>query len=305
MGTSIRRSTLILPVNIPHFVEKAYQRGADGVLLDLEDSVPPQEKESARRLVKDSIPVAARGGAEVFVRVNKAPDLLEQDLEASVHSGLDGITFPKTESAEEVHNLLRQVESLEKKRGLTPGHIAIALIIETPRGVLNIGAIASASPRVKFMSVGPEDYCLELGVEPSPDGMELFYAVSRMVVTAKANGIRPMGLLGSIGGFRDLVKYEEAAKRGRQLGCEGASGIHPDQIKVLNRVFSPDPEKVEQARRAAEAFEEGLKRGTASVNVDGKMVDVPVYNRARLILERAKAVEEVERRKAEALRRLK
>ena len=95
MGTSIRRSTLILPVNIPHFVEKAYQRGADGVLLDLEDSVPPQEKESARRLIKDSIPVAARGGAEVFVRVNKAPDLLEEDLAASVHPGLDGITFPK------------------------------------------------------------------------------------------------------------------------------------------------------------------------------------------------------------------
>jgi citrate lyase subunit beta/citryl-CoA lyase len=240
----------------------------------------------------------------VFVRVNNHPDLLAKDLSASIHPGLDGISLPKTESAGDVLSLVRQVEQLERERGLSPGHIALGLIIENPRGVLNMEEIAAASPRVKFMSVGPEDYCLELGVEPSPEGIELFYAVSRMVVAAKANGVRPMGLLGSIGGFRDLARFEQAASRARQLGCEGASGIHPDQIQILNRIFSPDPEKVEQARRAAEAFEEGLKRGTASVNVDGKMVDYPVYNRARLILERAKAVEKVERRKAEALQRL-
>lgn len=114
-----------------------------------------------------------------------------------------------------------------------------------------------------------------------------------------------MGLLGSVGGFGDLEGFERAASRARQLGCEGASCIHPAQVEVLNRVFSPDPAKVEYARRAVKAFEEGLNRGTASVNLDGKMVDIPVYNRARLILERAEAIAEVERRKTEALARLR
>jgi citrate lyase subunit beta/citryl-CoA lyase len=111
--------------------------------------------------------------------------------------------------------------------------------------------------------------------------------------------------LGSIGEFRDLQKFERAASRARQMGCEGASCIHPDQVQVLNRVFSPDPGKVEYARRVVEAFAEGLKRGTASVNVDGQMVDIPVYNRAQLILHRVEAILEVERRKAEALARLR
>jgi citrate lyase subunit beta/citryl-CoA lyase len=111
-----------------------------------------------------------------------------------------------------------------------------------------------------------------------------------------------MGLLGSIAEFRDLQGFEHAAARARQLGCEGASCIHPDQVPVLNRVFSPPPEN---ARRAVEVFEEGVRRGTASVNLDGKMVDIRVYNRSKRILQRAEAIAAVERRKAEALARLK
>src|SRR4030042_3274432 len=178
MNRMIRRSTLILPVNIPRFVEKAYQRGADAILLDLEDAVPPAEKENARKLIKDSISLAARGGAEVGVRINKDPAWLPLDVEASVYPGLDGITLPKTESAEEVRNLEKMVEDLERKRGIQPGHIEFSILIETPRGLLNATEIATASPRIESMSIGPEDYCLELGVEPSPDGTEIFYAVS-------------------------------------------------------------------------------------------------------------------------------
>jgi len=305
MKVRIRRSTLILPVNIPRFVEKAYLRGADAVMLDLEDAVPPGEKESARKLIKDCIPLTARGGAEVFVRINNDPRLLPEDVEASIHPGLDGIVLPKGESAEEVRQLAARVKMLEEARGMEMGTIEISVLIESPLGLLKAMEIASASHRVESMSVGSEDYCLQLGVEPSSDGIEIFYAVSRMVTVCKSAGIRPMGLLGSVGGFRDLEGFQRAAFRARQLGCEGASCIHPDQVEVLNRVFSPEPAKVEYARRAVEAFEEGLKRGTASVNLDGKMVDIPVYNRARLILERAEAIAEVERRKAGALARFR
>jgi citrate lyase subunit beta/citryl-CoA lyase len=304
MARMIRRSTLILPVNIPRFVEKAYQRGADAILLDLEDAVPLAEKENARRLVKDSLALAAKGGAEVGVRINKDPSMFLKDLEASVYPGLDGITLPKAESAEEVRNLESQIEKLERQRGMKPGHVQISILVETPKGLLKAQEIATASPRIESMFIGPEDYCLELGVEPSPDGTEIFYPLSYIVIVCKPVGVRPMGLVGSIAGFRDLEAFERAVARARQIGCEGASCIHPDQVAVINRVYTPAPEKVEFARRAVEAFEEGLRKGTASVSLDGKMMDLPVYNRAKLVIGRAEAIAAVEKRKAEALAKI-
>lgn len=300
----VRRSTLILPVNVPRFVEKAHLRDADAVMLDLEDAVPPPEKASARRLVREAIPRVARGGAEVFVRVNHDSSHLGEDLAASVWPGLDGICLPKTESAGEIERLEAQVADLERRRGIAPGRIELTVIIETPRGVLNAQAIAEAGGRVRSVSLGPEDYCLALGVEPSPDGAELQYALSKVVTVCTAAGIAAMGLLGSIAGFRDVGAFERAASRARDLGCVGASCIHPDQVAILNRVFSPPPAKVAQARKVAEAFEAGLGSGTASVSVDGAMVDTPVYRRAKHTLDQAAAVAEVEQRKAVALARL-
>jgi citrate lyase subunit beta / citryl-CoA lyase len=298
-----RRSSLILPVNVPRFVEKAYTRGADAVVLDLEDSVPAQEKAAARRLVRDALALAGRGGAEVLVRVNNDPALLADDLEAAVHPGLDGLAIPKAESVAQVREIAARIGALERARGLAAGHLRLSLAVETPRGLLAVEEIAQASERIATMSVGVEDYCLELGVEPSADGLELLYPVARLVTVCKAVGVQATGLAGSIAGFRDLATFERAAVRARQLGCEGAGCIHPDQVTVLNRVFTPDPARVAHARRVVEAFEEGVRRGTASVDVDGAMVDVPVYRRAQVLLARARLVEETERRKAEALAR--
>jgi citrate lyase subunit beta/citryl-CoA lyase len=298
-----RRSSLILPVNVPRFVEKAYARGADAIVLDLEDSVPTQEKASARKLVPGSLAVAGRGGAEVLVRVNNDPGLLAGDIDAAVHPGLDGLSIPKAESAAQIEAIVAQIERLEHARGVPSGHVRLSLAIETPRGFLALEEIARSSDRIATMSIGVEDYCLELGVEPSADGMELLYPVAHLVTVCKVVGIQPTGLVGSIAGFRDLAVFEGAAQRARQLGCEGAGCIHPDQVVVLNRVFTPDPAKVEYARRVVEAFEDGVRRGTASVNLDGKMVDVPVYKRAQVVLARARVVAETERRKAEALAR--
>ena len=298
-----RRSSLILPVNVPRFVEKAYARGADAIVLDLEDSVPAKEKASARALVRDSLAVAGRGGAEVLVRVNNEPALLGDDIDGAVHPGLDGLSIPKAESAAQIRDIVARVERLERERGVTPGHVRLSLAIETPRGLLAVEEIARSSDRIATMSIGVEDYCMELGVEPSADGLELMYPVARLVTVCKAVGVQPTGLVGSIAGFRDLATFEGAAVRARQLGCEGAGCIHPDQVTVLNRVFTPDPAKVEHARRVVEAFEAGVRRGTASVNLDGKMVDVPVYKRAQVVMARARLVAETERRKAEALGR--
>ena len=305
MTTFARRSSLILPVNQPRFVERAYTRDADAIVLDLEDSVPGGEKDNARKLVRDAIPVAARGGAEVAVRVNNEHGLLDADVDAAIHPGLDNLSIPKAESAEQIRDLAARVERLERARGLTLGHVRFTLALETPVGLLAARELATASPRVRSMSVGVEDYCLALGVEPSADGTELLFAVSYVVTVCKAAGIEATGLVGSIAGFRDLATFEGAAQRARQLGCEGAGCIHPDQVTVLNRVFTPDPAKAEYARRAVEAFEDGVRKGTASVNLDGKMVDVPVYKRALVILERARAVEATEQRKAAALAKVR
>jgi citrate lyase subunit beta / citryl-CoA lyase len=263
-----RRSSLILPVNQPRFVEKAYTRGA-----------------------------------EVLVRVNNEPALLADDIDGAVHPGLDGLSIPKVESAAQVHAIVLQIDRLERTRGLPPKHLRLSLALETPRGLLAVDEIARASDRIATMSIGVEDYCLELGVEPSADGLELLYPVARLVTVCKAVGVQATGLVGSIAGFRDLATFEGAAQRARQLGCEGAGCIHPDQVTVLNRVFTPDPAKVEYARRVVEAYEDGVRRGTASVNLDGKMVDVPVYKRAQVVLARARVVAETERRKADALGR--
>jgi citrate lyase subunit beta/citryl-CoA lyase len=281
-----RRSSLILPVNVPKFVERAHLRGADAVVLDLEDAVPMAEKEHARRLVAGALHLVGRGGAEVLVRVNNDAAMLAEDPDAAVHPGLDGVSFPKAESADQIGALAARIETLERTRGMPPGHVRLSVAIESPRGLLAAREIAVASERIVTM------------------GTELLYAVSTVVTIAKAVGIQSTGLLGSIAGFRDIAAFEAAAVRARQFGCERAGCIHPDQVVVLNRVFSPDPAKVEYAERVVAAFEDGVRRGTASVDLDGKMVDIPVYKRALVILARARAVAETERRKTDALARL-
>ena len=301
METRLQRSLLILPVNVPRFVEKSYLRGADAIVLDLEDAVPPSEKAAARKLVQQSIEFAGRGGADVFVRVNNEPSLLDDDVKASVHEGLHGIFLPKVESREDIIGLEVHIAKLEAERGLEPGRISLSLHIESPAALLRMQEIAAASPRIESMSLGQDDYCLSLGVEPSPEGSELFFPICMLATVCKATGLSAIGILGSVAGFRDLEGFEKAAKAARQLGCTGAFCIHPDQVPILNRVFSPSTAKVEHARRVIEAFEEGMKRGRASVTLDDRMVDTPVYKQAKLALERAEAVAAVELRKERAM----
>jgi citrate lyase subunit beta/citryl-CoA lyase len=176
-------------------------------------------------------------------------------------------------------------------------------MIESPKGTLALLEIAGASSRIQSITLGPEDYCRELGVEPSADGIELHFPLAQVVTVCKVKRLKPMGLLGSIGEFRDLAKFKRSASRAAQLGCEGASCIHPDQVKVLNEVFSPDPAKVENARSVVTAFEKGLKEGTASISVSGQMVDIPVYQRAQALLDLKQGIDDLEQRKTRALAR--
>lgn len=297
----IARSNLIVPSNVPRFVNKAAGRGADAIVLDLEDSIPAAEKESARRGVGRILASVNFRETPVTVRVNNSPDHLIEDIDASVHPGLDGLLLPKAESPEDVDIVVDRLTRLEGERGLDPGRIHISLEIETPTGLLNVERIAASSRRIRSITVGGEDYCLAMGVEPSGDGRELLYPLATVAVTCKAMDLMPLGLLGSLAEFRDLERFEASAIGSRQLGCEGAYCIHPDQVAILNRVFSPDPARVEWSRRVVEAFEKSLAEGRASTSVDGKMVDVPVFRRARCILDRAEELAVFEKRKASGI----
>lgn len=196
------------------------------------------------------------------------------------------------------------VSKLEGERGIGAGKIVFDLMIESPKGTLSLLEIAQASVRIQSLTLGPEDYCRELGVEPSADGVELQFPLSQIVTICKAKRLKPMGLMGSIGDFRDLTKFKRSASRAAQLGCEGASCIHPDQVKILNEVFSFNPTKVDHARSVIQAFEEGARKGSASVNVNGQMVDIPVYQRAKILLDQNQAIQDIEQKKVQALRQL-
>lgn len=301
MAARVQRSMLILPANVPRFVEKAYRRGADAVVLDLEDSVPPTEKQQTRTVLKEAVGAVGKGGADVLVRVNNEPELLGADLDAAVMPGLHALFVPKVETPKDVLSLEDRITALEKARGISLGTIKTSLHIESPRGLLNIREIVAAGTRTESMSLGVDDYCLHLGVEPTEEASELLFPLTVLVTACKAGGISPLGIMGTVAGFRDPAGFERAAQRGRGLGCAGAFCIHPDQVPILNRVFTPSPAMVDHARRVVAAFEAGLKTGRASVSLDNRMVDTPIYKQALRVLERAAAVEAREREKEAAL----
>jgi citrate lyase subunit beta/citryl-CoA lyase len=299
----VRRSSLIFPANMQRFVEKAYTRGADCVLMDLEDSVPESEKENARALIRDSIPVVGKGGGDVAVRINRPISQATEDLEASVWPGLACVSLPKVESAEEVQVRDSIITDLERRRGLKPGTVQIAVAVETALGVIRAFEIASASPRIVTIGVGAEDLTQEMGVQTTREGQELWYARSKVLMDAYAAGIQPMGLVGvEPFTWREPEKAYDAAVNSRKLGYKGAQSIHPTPIPYLNEGFSIPAEEADYTRRALDAFKEGVKEGTASVNFNGRMIDVASAERCRRILKRVDAIADMDSKKKEALK---
>lgn len=301
MSHKIQRSMLILPVNVPKFVEKAHTRGADAITLDLEDAVPPAEKEKARALVRDSIRLAGLGGSDVLVRVNNDEEHIYKDLEAAVHDGLSAVFLPKTELPEQVLKLEGLIEKLERNRGLKSHSIKIAIHIESPLGIINLKEIAGAGARLESVSMGVDDYCLQMGIRPSDSAEELVFPMMNIATVARAFNLVPLGILGSVANYKDLEKFRTAAEKSKKMGFAGAYCIHPDQVNILNEVFSPSKDEISWARRVMECFEKAVAEGRASTSLDGKMVDTPIYKQALALLEEARAIGTVEKRKRESL----
>ena len=285
---AVRRSDLYLPANNEHMILKAPTLGADVITLDMEDSVPPAEKEVARQMVKKHIKKMSTTGSEAWVRINAwDTDLTLADLDAVVVDGLDGITLPKCSGLADVRRLDDEITRLEKLRDLPVGKIKIAILIETALGVLTVDESVGGSSRLVAVIFGAVDYTRDMRVTRTDKADEQFYARAKIGVAARAHGL--VAEDAPFPNYSDVDAFEANCRSGAQLGFEGRQIINPRQIAAAHKVYSPDPARVEWAKKITKVFEEeGLAKGSASVGFEGSMIDIPVYRDGLNILARQK-----------------
>jgi citrate lyase subunit beta/citryl-CoA lyase len=278
------RSVFYVPGNNEKMVAKSAEIPADIITLDLEDSVPPAEKPKAREVTRENLKYAGSGGSTVYVRINNWETLMtNDDLEAIVHEGLSGVCLAKCGGADHVQRLDWKLEELERRRGLKVGSVAIQLLIETAKGVVNAYPSAIASKRVNSLIFGAVDYTKDMRVKLTDEGEEQKYARAHTAVAARAAGCIAIDC--PFVNFKDNEAFEKSTRYGRQLGYEGRMLIHPSQIEPSHKIYTPEPDDVEWAKGVVKVFEEeGIAKGSAAVSYKGKMVDTPVYDNARTIL---------------------
>ncbi|MBS0335817.1 MAG: CoA ester lyase [Proteobacteria bacterium] len=287
-GLPVWRSLLYVPVNVEKYVEKAHTRGADCIQVDLEDSVPPAEKDRARTLVPGVAAKVRRGGADVVVRINRPLSLAVRDLECSVGPDVNGVAVTKTQGADHLKLLDELVGELEVKRGLPVGHTRFIAMIETPAAFFRMAQIAGAVERLAAMNIGGEDFALENGMAPAEETLQM--PKQQMIFAARSGGLMPLGFIASVAGFGDWDAFRAMVRRSRLFGFMGAGCIHPGQVPIVNEEYTPAPEEVAYARRVVEENARAEAGGRGSFALDGKMIDVPVVARAEHLLARHAAI---------------
>jgi malyl-CoA/(S)-citramalyl-CoA lyase len=310
----LNRSELAVPGSNIKLFEKAASGPADVVFLDLEDAVAPDEKPQARKNVIQAINDIDWGKKTLSVRINgldthymyrDVVDILEQTGER-----LDLIMIPKIGTPSDVYALDMLVTQIEAAKGRKK-RIGFELIVETALGMQNVDAIAAASPRLESLHFGVADYAASTRARttniggPNPDyavltdkdekgqrevhwGDMWHYAIARLVVAARANGLRPID--GPFGDFSDADGFRAQGKRAAVLGCEGKWAIHPSQIALANEVFSPSEADVTKAQRIIDAMTQAQKEGKGAVSLDGRLIDIASIKQAQVLVEKAKQV---------------
>jgi citrate lyase subunit beta / citryl-CoA lyase len=283
------RSILYVPGNVPKFIDKAHERGADCILVDLEDSVTVAEKPTARAMLPETMKKVVRGGADVAVRINRPMRLAVPDIEAAVRPGLAALFITKTEGVQHLRLLDEAVSEMERERGMPVGSVGFGAMIEHPRALAEVNDIAERGPRVIAMMLGGEDFALETGSVPSDESLEL---PKRLVAfAAQAHGVAMIGILGTVADYSDSAAYKKSAERARRFGFSGGTCVHPGLVQALNEAFTPSADDVAYARRLIAADERAAAEGRGSFTVDDKMIDIPVIDRARRLIARYDAIE--------------
>lgn len=276
------RSILFVPANVERFVNKAIERGADALLIDLEDAIAPADKEAARAALPNAIETLSKGTADVGVRINRPLDLAVRDLEAAVRPGVSFLGLPKVENAAQVQLLAEFVDELEQRQGMENGTIRFLAYVESASAFFRLEEIATAHPRVVALTLGSEDFASSAGFEPTAEALLMPKQLG--LLAARAAGIHPVGFLGSVANISDMHSFRDVLRRSRKLGFACGFAVHPAQVTVLNEEFMPSTEEIEYARdlmAAAAAAPDG------AFSFRGKMVDRPIVTRARELVERA------------------
>jgi len=272
----LRRTRLYLPGNEPKFFINAGLHSPDGIILDLEDSVAPSEKDAAQLLVRNALRSVDFYGAERMVRINQLPKGLA-DLKYIIPHNVNVILIPKCEAAEQVKSVENEVERLRKQHKVE-NPIYLMPIIESALGVIKAYEIASASKYNCALAIGLEDYTADIGTQRTNEGRESIFARQMVVNAARAAGIQPIDTVFS--DVADMKALRESVIEAKALGFEGKGCIHPRQVKVVHEAFAPTTDEIEKAKKIVLAFEEAEKKGLGVVSVGSKMIDPPVVKRA-------------------------
>jgi citrate lyase subunit beta/citryl-CoA lyase len=279
------RSLMFVPVTREKFVTTAHQRGADAYILDLEDSVPEAEKPRGRTLIHAAAKEVSKAGADVVVRINRPWHQAFLDIEASVGPGVLALMCPKTESPEHLQVIAELLDTFEAQRGMPVGHTKLVALVETADAFFRLREIAKATPRLVAMSLGAEDFALALSMEPIGETLQL--AKQTMIIAARGAGILPLGFMGTVADFADLDAFRETIKRSRKFGFAGGTCVHPSQVAILNEQYGYSAADVARAEAMIAAYDDAMAKGLGAVTFEGKMIDVPVVNRARNVLRQA------------------
>jgi citrate lyase subunit beta / citryl-CoA lyase len=284
----LQRSFMFVPGNSEKMTGKALGlTNLDVAMFDLEDGTPFAHKAAAREVVREVLGQPA-GGPMRFVRINAVgTEYMEADLKAILVPGLAGLVLPKLESADEVRLVERYLDEQETAAGLAKGAVSLIPTIESARGLLAAPSIAAASSRVMGLMFGAEDFSLDLGLPPNreAEARELIYARSAIVVAAASAHVQSID--GVYPDFRDLEGMDRDAMQARRLGFSAKSTFHPGQIDAINRVFSPTEADVAYAQRVVDAFEEAEAAGQGAVALGGQLIDRPIVERARRVIQLA------------------
>jgi citrate lyase subunit beta / citryl-CoA lyase len=288
----LKRSWMFVPGHRQKMIDKALGLNADAIMLDIEDGVAPNEKDSARRNIAESLGREKVSGSPArFVRINAIGHArMDADLEAVVRPGLEGLVCPKVDTPDEVERLDSILNKRELQMKMERGGIKVLIAIESPRGLLNAAAIAACSPRVTGLIFGAEDFGREIGLPAVREGeaRDLIYARSAIVVAAAAAHVQAVD--GVWVDLNDPAGLSVFAKQSRRLGFSGMSLIHPAQIDPINTVFSPTADEIDYCQRVLQAFEEANARGDGSIAFGGQLIDRPIVERARRTIELARTL---------------
>lgn len=287
LSYKLRRTRMYVPGNNPYLMQGIPYFFSDGVILDLEDSVPVDDKDSARMLVSYALDNIDFGSAEKMVRINSLESCGADDIEAIIQHNPDVLLIPKCESDYDVKKVLENVEKFEKKYK-TSHSVNLMPIIESAKGVDNAYSIVTATSRICAVAFGAEDYTASLGVKKSKTEEELLFAKQVIVNAAKGAGIQASDTVYS--NIEDIEGLKASTERSKALGFDGRGVIHPSQIDIIHQIYMPTDAEIEEANEIIDAYNKSMEDGTGVLKLKGKMIDMPVVIRAMKVIKTVKSL---------------